>query len=119
LCDDYDVEGVFYDPRLFEFPAQALTDEGLPMLEFPQSVERMTPAVGAVYDAIKSGGLSHDGDQIFEDQVLNAVARMNERGFTLAKSKSKDRIDAAVAMALAVHGASGVKPVREVWTAYA
>jgi phage terminase large subunit-like protein len=38
--------------------------------------------------------------------VLNAVARYNERGFTLAKSKSKDRIDAAVAMIMALFEAS-------------
>ena len=30
------------------------------------------------------------------------MARSNERGFTLAKSKSKDRIDSAVAMCIAL-----------------
>jgi hypothetical protein len=33
--------------------------------------------------------------------VLNAVPRFNERGFTLAKGKSRGRIDAAVALCLA------------------
>lgn len=97
----YDLKGVAYDPRFFDLPAQQLADEGYPMLEFPQSLERLSPAVGATYEAIKRSELSHDGDEQFETQVLNAVARYNERGFTLAKSKSKDRIDSAVAMCMA------------------
>jgi phage terminase large subunit-like protein len=33
--------------------------------------------------------------------VLNAVARYSDRGFTLAKSKSRGKIDAAIALVLA------------------
>lgn len=99
----YDVVEVCYDPRFFDLPAQHLTDEGLPMVEVPQSLERMTPAVGLAFEAIKRGEISHDGDEAFEEQVLNAVPRYNERGFTLAKSKSKNRIDACVAFCLALH----------------
>ena len=72
------------------------------MVEVPQSVERMTPAVGSLFEAIKRGELSHDGDPVVAGQVLNAVARFNERGFTLAKAKSRGRIDAAVSTALMV-----------------
>lgn len=102
LAAMYDVRGVAYDPRFFDLPAQQLEDEGYPMLEFPQSLERMTPAVGGCYEMIRRGEISHDGDEAFETQVLNAVSRSNERGFTLAKSKSKDRIDSAVAMCIAL-----------------
>jgi phage terminase large subunit-like protein len=72
------------------------------MIEVPQSVERMTAAVGSLYELIRSGGLTHDGEDAFTAQVLNAVPRFNDRGFTLAKGKSRGRIDAAVALALAV-----------------
>ena len=37
--------------------------------------------------------------------MLNAVTRPNERGFTISKGKSRDKIDAAITMCLAVHGA--------------
>lgn len=102
VCALYDVQQVAYDPRFFDLPAQMLADEGLPMLEFPQSLERMTPAVGQTFEAIKRAELSHDGDDGFSTQVLHAVARYNERGFTLAKSKSRDRIDSAVALCMAL-----------------
>lgn len=97
----YDVRAVSYDPRLFDIPAKYLMDEGLPMVEVPQSLERMTQAVGGVYEAIRAGRITHDGDAAFGVHVLNAVARHNERGFTLAKGKSRGKIDAAVALALA------------------
>jgi phage terminase large subunit-like protein len=97
----YDVQGVSYDPRFFDVPAKMLDDDGLPMIEVPQSVERMTPAIGSLYEAIQRGEISHDRDGPFAEQVLNAVARFNDRGFTLAKGKSRGRIDATIAMALA------------------
>lgn len=96
------IEGVSYDPRFFDVPAKMLEDEGFPMIEVPQSVERMTAAVGSTFEAIKRRELTHDGDQAVTAQVLGAVARFNERGFTLAKAKSRGRIDAAVAICLAV-----------------
>jgi phage terminase large subunit-like protein len=101
LDKQFRVREVGYDPRFFDVPAKILGDEGLPMTEFPQSVERMTPAIGGLYEAIKRGELAHDGDPAFSAQILNAVARYNERGFTLAKAKSRGRIDAAVALAIA------------------
>jgi phage terminase large subunit-like protein len=102
LAGQVDVQGVSYDPRFFDVPAKMLEDEGLPLIEVPQSVERMTAAVGSCFELVKRGELSHDGDQAVTAQVLNAVARFNERGFTLAKGKSRGRIDAAIAICLAV-----------------
>lgn len=101
LDKSYRLRAVGYDPRFFDVPAKMLQDEGLPMIEFPQSVERMTPAIGGLYEGIKRGELAHDGDPAFTAQVLNAVARYNERGFTLAKAKSRGRIDAAIALSIA------------------
>jgi len=102
LADRYDLQSVSYDPRFFDVPAKYLFDEGVPMVELPQSLERMTPAIGGLYELILKGGLTHDGDEAFSAQVLNAVQRFNDRGFTLAKGKSRGRIDAAVALALAI-----------------
>jgi phage terminase large subunit-like protein len=121
LVDRYDVREVSFDPRFFDLPAQILGDEGVPMVEIPQNAARMTPAVGQTYELIKRGELSHDGDPALTSQVLNAVARMNETGFTLAKSKSRGKIDAAVAMCIAVHRAQVREqqvPAPELWVAF-
>jgi phage terminase large subunit-like protein len=102
LSNNYKVGAISFDPRFFDVPAKMLYDDGLPMVEIPQSVERMTPIIGNLYEIILKEGLSHKGDTAFTTQVLNAVPRINERGFTLQKSKSRGRIDAAIALALAV-----------------
>lgn len=96
----YNLVEVAYDPRLFEVPALMLQDEGIPMLEFPQSIERMSPAFSLLYEAIHNKDLHHDGDLGFTTQVLNGVTRFNERGFTLTKAKSRGKIDAAYALGM-------------------
>jgi phage terminase large subunit-like protein len=121
LCAEFDVREVAFDPRFFDLPAQMLEDEGYPLVEIPQSLSRMTPAVGATYEAIKRGELTHDDDVAFAAHVLNAVPRMNESGFTLAKGKSRGKIDSAVAMCIAFHRAQS-KPEQadepELWVAF-
>jgi len=97
----YGVRAVAFDPRFFDVPAKMLGDEGLPMIEVPQSPERMAPAIGSLYEGILAQKITHDGDEGFTTQVLNGVARYSDRGFTLAKSKSRGKIDAAISLALA------------------
>jgi phage terminase large subunit-like protein len=119
LARAYQVEAISYDPRFFDVPAKMLADEGLPLVEIPQSVERMTSVLGSLLELIKRGELRHDGADLFATQVLNAVPRFNERGFTLQKSKSRGRIDGAIALGLAVDRALREAPAPEVMIAWA
>lgn len=118
LSRAYDLQAVSYDPRFFDVPAKMLSDEGLPLIEVPQSVERMTSVCGSLLEIIKGGGLRHDGDEVLTTHVLNAVPRFNERGFTLQKSKSRGRIDGVIALALAVDRALRTDPPNEVLIAW-
>jgi phage terminase large subunit-like protein len=120
LCRAYDVRAVSFDTRFFDVPAKMLADEGLPMVEVPQSPERMTPACGDLLAMVRQGRIRHDGDPILALHVLNAVPRYNERGFTLQKSKSRGRIDGVIALALAVERAERpAAPVAEALFAWA
>ncbi len=110
LCDAYKVDAVSYDPRLFDVSAKILEDEGYPMVEVPQSLERMTMAVGDFYAGIMGGTITHDGDPAFTTHIMNAQPRYNERGFTISKRKSTGRIDAAIAAALAVDRVMRAEP---------
>lgn len=101
VCDEFSVDAIAFDPRFFDVPAKMLADEGYPLIEVPQTPERMSPAVGSLYEAILGGRITHDEDQAFSQHVLNAVPRWNERGFILSKSKSRGKIDAADALTLA------------------
>ena len=57
----YDVQGISYDPRFFDVPAKMLSDEGLPLVEVPQSVDGMTRVCGGLLELIKRGEVHHDG----------------------------------------------------------
>jgi phage terminase large subunit-like protein len=112
LCKLFKVEGIAYDPRFFDYPAKTLGDERLPMVEVPQSPERMTPIIGNLHDLIKGDGIRHNGDPGMRAHILNARARVNERGFTLEKSKSRGHIDHAIGVSLAADLAVRARPRR-------
>jgi phage terminase large subunit-like protein len=94
--------GVVYDPRFFEVPARMLEDEGILAVEFDQSPQRMAPACGLTFELILGRRIVHDGDPELAAHVKSAVKRPGERGFTLAKGRSRHHIDAAVAMCMGV-----------------
>ena len=106
LHRNYNVKEFAYDPAYFQRSAEALFDEGLPMLEFPQSSQRMIPACGTAYDLIVTSKVVHDGAPMFTDQVLSAAQRMTESGWRLSKGKSRRKIDAAIAMCMALDRAT-------------
>lgn len=106
LCEEFVVSEICYDPAYFQRSAEALADASLPMVEFPQSMARMVPACGNLYELIVSGRLAHDGDPVFTDQVLSAAQRQTERGWRLSKGKSKRKIDASIALAMATDRAT-------------
>jgi phage terminase large subunit-like protein len=111
LDRDFDLKACVYDPRFFDLPAKMLTDERIPMVEFSQTLEGMTPAVMGCHEAISRGELSHDGDETFRRHVLNAQPRYSDRGFTLSKSKSTGgKIDAAVALCMMHRAAAAPVP---------
>jgi phage terminase large subunit-like protein len=103
---NYNVQEFAYDPAFFQRSAEILMDDGLPMLEFPQSPQRMVPACGVTYDYIVSNRVVHDGSPMFTDQVLSAAQRMTDGGWRLSKNKSRRKIDAAIAMCMAVDRAT-------------
>jgi phage terminase large subunit-like protein len=113
LAEAYAITEVTYDPRFFEVPARMLEDEGFNMVEFPQSVERMTPACGQALEAIVGGLVVHDGDPDFSAHVTSAVERPNERGFTLSKGKSKRKIDGAITLVIALWRIFAPEPEEE------
>lgn len=100
------VTEVSYDPAFFERSAQALADEGVPMLEFPQSAARMVPACQIAYELINGRRVIHDGDPLFADQVVSACPRETDGGWRVSKGKSKRKIDACVALVMALARAS-------------
>jgi phage terminase large subunit-like protein len=98
----YRCRAIAYDPAYFVRSAQALEDDGLPMLEFPQSAARMVPACQTTYALINELRIVHGGQPSFTAQVKDAAIRVTDDGWRLSKGKSKKHIDAAIALVIAV-----------------
>jgi len=106
LGSQFTVQEFAYDPAFFQRSAEAMSDEGFTMVEFSQSTSRMVPACGTLYEYIVNGRLAHNGDPVFTDQVMSAAQRSTDMGWRLSKGKSKRKIDAAIALAMAVDRAT-------------
>jgi phage terminase large subunit-like protein len=103
LHETLNLARVSYDPRFMASIAQDLAEDGLPMVETPQSHARMAPYVGETYQRIIARQVVHEVPANFTAQVLAAVPYVGDTtGFTLSKKKSGQHIDGAVATCLAV-----------------
>jgi phage terminase large subunit-like protein len=106
LHQQYEVVEFAFDPAYFERSAQVLLDEGLRMVEFPQSPARMVPACQGAYELIAARMVVHEGDPTLTDHVLSAAQRESDRGWTLSKGRTKRKIDACIALVMALARAS-------------
>ena len=87
---------------------QTLEAEGLPIVEYPQSPQRMVPATQRFYEAVLNEGLTHFGDPRLARHIDNCVLRVDARGSRLAKEtrNSPRKIDLAVAAVMVLDRAA-------------
>lgn len=103
LCGRFNVLQIAFDPARAAILVPMLADEGLPVHVFPQDWRHMVPAVDALERAIKGGTFRHDGNPVLRWNFENiATVRDRNDNITFHKGKSTDRIDGAVATAMAV-----------------
>lgn len=105
LDRDYEVLSFNYDPHLFAPIAQDLMEEGLAMVEIPQSVGNKIGFSQALFDAALERRLRHGGDAELRAHADAAVALDRGSGWSLEKLKASRPIDALIALAMAVEAA--------------
>jgi phage terminase large subunit-like protein len=107
------VQAIAFDPAFITWLAQELTTEGLPMFEWPQTDNRMVPATQAAYETVIKGILAHDGDPVLTRHVRSAIAVQTFRGGQrITKGKTKRKIDATVALLMALDMLKRADPPR-------
>ncbi|MDR6831335.1 phage terminase large subunit-like protein [Bosea robiniae] len=107
LCKAFDVRQIAFDPWRAQKTQQNLMDDGLPVVDFRQGFISMSPACDEVERAIVTGKLYHAGNPILRwnfDNVAVVYDAANNRKFD--KSRSRDKIDGAVATLMAVRFAA-------------
>lgn len=119
-CKQWQVREIVCDPFRWARTYQVLESEKLPVVEFPQTAARMTPATTRFYEAVVNHTLTHDGDPRLARHLDNCVLRTDQRGARLSKDtkNSPRKIDLAVAAVMAFDRACQVEdrmPRSKVW----
>jgi phage terminase large subunit-like protein len=97
-CRRWQVIEIACDPFRWARTYQILEAEQLPVVEFPQSPQRMTPATTRFYEAVMNRTLTQSGDPRLARHLDNAVLKADSRGARIYKEHraSARRIDLAV-----------------------
>ncbi|HEY5986520.1 MAG TPA: terminase large subunit [Streptosporangiaceae bacterium] len=116
-CRRWQVRQIACDPFRWARTYQVLESEDLPIVEFPQSPQRMVPATQRFYEAVINRTVTHSGDLRLARHMENCVIKTDARGSRLAKdSKSSPRkIDLAVAAVMAFEMAATFQPEPELF----
>ncbi|MEV5943657.1 terminase large subunit [Streptomyces sp. NPDC051994] len=106
-CRRWRVREIVCDPYRWSRSYQVLEDEGLPIVEFPQSPARMIPATTRFFEAVMNRTLTHSGDPRLARHLANCVIKTDARGSRLSKDAkaSPRKIDLAVSAVMALERA--------------
>lgn len=103
LCAEFDVREIAFDPHLARQTISRLLADGLPAVEMRQGWVTMAPAIKELERAIIAGRLQHGGNPVLRWCFSNIAVETDKAGNkSFHKGKSTDRIDGAVAAAMAV-----------------
>ena len=98
------------DVSFWQDEAYQWAQAGLPVVEYPQTLNRLVPATAKLYEGIMAGKLRHDGDGAIQRHVDNCILKMDSKGGSrLTKDYRNPRlkIDLAIALLMAYDRASG------------
>ncbi|WP_307795164.1 terminase large subunit domain-containing protein [Actinacidiphila acididurans] len=106
-CRRWQVREICCDPFRWARSYQILEDDGLPIVEFPQSPQRMVPATQRFYEAVMNRQVAHSGDPRLARHIANCVIKVDNRGSRIAKDArhSPRKIDLAVASVMGLERA--------------
>ncbi len=107
LCGRFNVKEVAFDKTFGGAMMADLNDDGIPAVEFRQGWMSMGPAVKELERVILSGQLTHGGHPVLRWNFENVQVETDKAGVRMFhKGKSGNKIDGAVAAAMAVARAS-------------
>ena len=107
--EKYNVIEIACDPWRWELVLYQLSEEGLPIVEYPtNAIARATQATQALYDSISDQKVTFPQDQpALKRHFENAILREDHRGARLSKPGQRHpmKIDLAIASMIAHHRA--------------
>jgi phage terminase large subunit-like protein len=98
------------DVSFWQDEAYQWAQAGLPVVEYPQTLNRLVPATAKLYEGIMAGKIRHDGDGAIQRHIDNCILKMDSKGgsrLTKDYRNPKMKIDLAVALLMGYDRASG------------
>ena len=113
LAEDYKVKEVRFDPWQFHRSAMTLEKNGIKMVEFPQTSDRLISMSQNLFDLVSGHNLILYPDREMRQHALKATAKETGRGWRIIKKKASHKIDLIIAMSMAALGATELKPTKK------
>lgn len=99
----FDLQGVAYDPWQANYLATRLMEEGMPMIEYRQTVQNMSEPMKELEALTISGKLKHTGCPVLTWMVSNVVAHLDAKeNIYPRKEFPENKIDGVVAILMAL-----------------
>jgi phage terminase large subunit-like protein len=103
LCNRFDVREIAFDPHYARITMANLVEDGYPAIEMRQGWVTMGPAIRELEKAIIAGKFQHGGHPVLRWNFDNIAIQDDGKGNrSFHKGKARDKIDGAVAAAMAV-----------------
>ncbi len=97
----YDVAAVFFDPYQCQRTAAIMRNEGIRMIEYPQTTGNLCRMSETLHGLLNNREIVLYDDPEVLQHLLNAQARESDRGYRITKRRESQKIDGAIAMAMA------------------
>jgi len=98
------------DVSFWQDEAYQWAQAGLPVVEYPQTLNRLVPATAKLYEGIMAGKIRHDGDGAIQRHIDNCILKMDSKGGSRLTKDYRNqglKIDLAIALLMAYDRASG------------
>lgn len=117
LCERFEVREIAFDPHYAGMLMNNLLEDGYPAIAFRQGWATMGPAIKELERAILAARFRHGGHPVLRWNFANIAIQDDGKGNkSFNKSKSTDKIDGAVAAAMAVaRAAAGEGSTRSIF----
>jgi phage terminase large subunit-like protein len=111
LAENYWVEAIAIDRWNSTATTTRLLEQGLPVVRFGQGFASMSRACKELERLVMAGQLYHDGNPCLRWCLGNVALKQDAAGnIKITKSKSREKVDGAVALAMAV-GVASAAPI--------
>jgi phage terminase large subunit-like protein len=105
---------IVFDPARYSRTFMLFDEEGMPVVSYPNTAERMVPATAKFYEAVMNGSFTHSGHEALNRHVANSMTKTSSRGLMIQKANSKKKIDACVASIFSYDRATVPVPTKPV-----